>query len=154
MAFTPANNKIYLVPFLWDDVQEWDQLALEVTTLEAGKVGRLGVYTMGVDGLPNMKILQTGEISLAATAIVTETISLVTVPPGVWLAFAGDSTTAELESRSSEGLLGRATATGDISKCVSETLSYSSGDDLPTDPFVSAWTHVTDDPPLLALRAV
>lgn len=151
VAFTPANNKIYLVPFRWHEVQSWDQIAIDVTTLEAGKVGRLGVYVYGPDGLPGRKVLQTSELSLASVAVVTDSVTLTTVPPGVFLAFAGDSSSAVLESVSPGGLLGRATASGTISKMLSYSLTYSSGDDLPNT--ISSPTYETTDAPLIALRA-
>jgi len=152
MAFTPADDKIYLIPFTWEEHQRWDRIAVEVTTAQASKIARLGIYLSAPTGLPLRRLLQSSELSLAATGVLYETIGALLKPGTHWLAFAGNSTTVELESRSVEGRLGGSGADQDAGTYLSDSFSYSSGTDLPLA--ISSPTYLTaSNIPLIALRA-
>jgi len=152
MAFTPTNSKIYLIPLeVFRTPVEFDRLAVDVATAQAGKVARMGVYLSTPNGLPDERLLQTAEVSLASVAVVQETVAL-TLPPGrSWLAFAGDSTTAALTSVAVGGFLARTAAGSVMAKLASATFTYAPGADLPAA--ISAIAYITSDPPLISLRA-
>ena len=154
MSFTLASNKLYLIPFRFSTIKtRWDRIAIEVTTLEAAKIGKLGVYLSAPTGLPSRRLFQSSEISLASVEVVAVTIQLMLGGSDYWLAIAGNSTTAKIESRSVGGSIGRADADADPATFLTYSFSYSSGANLPLAP--TSPTYVTDtDIPLISLRAV
>jgi hypothetical protein len=81
---TGALNSLYVAPIYIPNSIAIDSLTFEVTVAAGvGGVVRLGVYTMGADGLPGTLVCETPTISTTSTGIKTGAVSS-TIPAAGW----------------------------------------------------------------------
>lgn len=100
-AFSPASNTDYYAPVVVSAPILVDQLAFEVTTLEAAKNGRCGIYVADTDFQPvGAPLADSGDISIASTGLKTYTPGTpLYLPRGRYLTvYNQNSATAALRS--------------------------------------------------------
>lgn len=93
---SPAADVIEFVPFLLQRSITIDRMGIGVTTLAAGEVARIGIYTatLGSDGLaPGTLILDAGTVSVASTGDKEATVSKTLGPGWYFTARVDESTT-------------------------------------------------------------
>lgn len=121
-----------------------DRIGIDVTTpATAGKVARLGLARMGIDGLPGEIIVDAGEVAVDADAAVEATISAV-VYSGVpfWRLLVSDGTPTLRSETTIGGRVGM-NAARDTSPRPSyqSALTYTAGVTTLPDPFPSSPTQ-------------
>lgn len=86
-------NRIDLFPFIPRDDLTLDRLAVNVTTLIAGALGRIVVYSADASGRPASLLLETGDLDFSTTGVKAATVAL-TLRRGVtcWLGIRHSST--------------------------------------------------------------
>lgn len=73
---------LWAIPMRFDCGRPIDAFALEVTTLGTGAVARVGLYSVGANGLPGNLIVESANIDCSTTGIKVATFDAVSVPPG------------------------------------------------------------------------
>lgn len=63
-------NTIYAIPFYVPRALTLSAMVIRVTTLDAGKIARLGIYKNGVNLYPGLLLKDFGTVSVAAVAVV------------------------------------------------------------------------------------
>ena len=103
-------NRLYFVQLvLMCATNTWNQIGMEVTTLAAGNV-RMGIYTNGVNNLPETLIIDAGTADTGTTGVKTIALNQ-SLDPGIyWLASVHDATptvrrTGNTYAASSQGLI-------------------------------------------------
>lgn len=90
---TIATDRLYAIPFPVVRPMTLDALQTYITTLAAGKVGRLGLYAPGNNLAPGALVIDGGEISVATTGAKTVVINEALTTLGIyWIAFVSDGT--------------------------------------------------------------
>jgi len=74
-----------------------DRIAFEVTTEDAGKVARVGLYNLGIDGEPSTLLVDGGEVSIGSAGIKAAVISTA-VTRGIYATVYLSNGTAVLRS--------------------------------------------------------
>lgn len=150
----PAINTIVLLPVPISRKADFDQIGVNVTTLEAAKLIQLAVYD-DVDGEPSNLLLSTASQSLGATGDIAVAIAAADqdFDAGiVWLALNVDSTTAALEGVPDGGVVSMvgATTPGGILLPTHRTKAQTFA--TWPDP-ITATSLATGDIPLIRVRA-
>jgi hypothetical protein len=96
-TITLTTNRVYYENFVVGQTTTFTKIGLRVTTAEAAKVARLGIYNWS-SGIPTTLLLDAGTVSLAATGEVEASISQSLGPGNYALAFISDATTAALRA--------------------------------------------------------
>ena len=79
---TVYAGDLVAVPFLYTAARPVDAFALEVTTLGAGAVARVGLYAVGANGLPAKRLIESADIDCSTTGVKVATFGAVSIPPG------------------------------------------------------------------------
>lgn len=72
---------LYAIPMRFDCGRPIDAFALEVTTLGASAVARVGLYTVKANGLPGALIVESADINCASTGVKVATFGEMSLPP-------------------------------------------------------------------------
>ena len=72
---------LYAIPIRFDCGRPIDAFALEVTTLGTSAVARVGLYTVGANGLPGALIVESADINCATTGVKVATFGGISLPP-------------------------------------------------------------------------
>lgn len=89
-------NVMYACPGWFSTTNTWTKIAMQVTSLQAAKNVRLGIYANNASNLPGALILDSGNISTAATGTISATISQsLTANTLYWFACLTDANTAQ-----------------------------------------------------------
>lgn len=98
-------DRLYLCAFEVFEKAKYTKIGTSISVAQAGSFTRCGVYSMGLDGLPNNLIVESAAIDTSVTGDVSATIDL-SLDPGVYYAaivssdaidpFAGSAFTAFL----------------------------------------------------------
>lgn len=108
-AFALTADRLYAFPFWFPLLQSWAKIGVEVTTLEAGKNMKLGIYARGSDGLPGTRLYGSpSDISLGSTGSKEETVSLATNAGWFYVALRSDSAGVAVLTRRATGITGSA----------------------------------------------
>lgn len=83
-------DSIYALPFFVARAITIDRLAIEITTADAGKIARLGIYNNGTNLYPGTLILDAGTVSVGANAVVAATINQALTKGLYWLVVVSD----------------------------------------------------------------
>lgn len=75
-------DRLYAVPFLLTHNRPIAQLCVSISTAAAAKKIRLGMYSIGANGLPDKLIAQTADIDASSTGLKSSSISAGRVKPG------------------------------------------------------------------------
>lgn len=73
---------LYAIPMLFNAGRPIDAFALEVTTLGASAVARCGLYSVGANGLPAKRLIESADIDCSTTGVKVSTFGAVSIPPG------------------------------------------------------------------------
>lgn len=118
-TFALVQNTEYVQPFLVGTQATFDRIGLEVTTLAASNVVRLGIRADDGSGYPSTAtaLLDAGTIDASATGFKEITISQV-LPPGLWWVSATlqGGTGASVRIRNNSPLVGQ-TVTSTSNAC-------------------------------------
>lgn len=90
-----TTNYLYGAAFLVSQNETFDRIAVDVTTAEAGKSARLGIYNSSGQG-PTTLLLDAGEVDLSTTGVKEIVINQALTPGDYYLAVISNSTTAQL----------------------------------------------------------
>ncbi len=74
LTLTLAANTLYVIPWAVGDTATFVRIGIDVTTADAGKNARLGIYRWA-DGAPTSRVLDAGVVSVGTTGIKEITIS-------------------------------------------------------------------------------
>ena len=85
-------DRLYGGLFVISRTMTFDRIAIQVTTLAAGKSIRLGIYNVGTNLYPGTLVLDAGVVSAAATGVKTITISQQLARGIYFTAFISDGT--------------------------------------------------------------
>ena len=92
-AHSPSLNTLYAFPTYLPRLVTWDGIGAAVDTPQAGKECKLGIYSVGSDGLPDSRIYGSSGLGLAAAGNIIVTGIAQTLEPGwYYLAFRSDAT--------------------------------------------------------------
>ncbi len=90
---TLTASRMYATPIIVARAITVEEIAIEVTTGDAGKVARVGIYNNGTNLYPGTLVIDGGEVSVAGVALVTAAIADTVLTKGIyWLAVVGDGT--------------------------------------------------------------
>lgn len=104
-TMSPTASRIYYQVFVCGQTTTWTRIGIIVTTGQAGKVARLGIYNWS-GGIATTRVLDAGTVALDSAATVEATISYA-MSPGVYaLAFIADSTTAAVKASGALATMG------------------------------------------------
>jgi hypothetical protein len=151
-TLTPTLNVLYLSPVVLARPTNIDRIALEVTTLGATSVHRIGVYNTGSDGLPSALLYESGSTLSGATTGIKSTTVAVSLPAGtVWVGSVVQTATSVVRSCTGDplGLLGSPTELVNISHSAYTSAATVTGA-LPSTFTVSALVAAG---PAIAVRA-
>ena len=70
------------VPLLFSAARPVDAFAIEVTTLGASAVARVGLYSVGANGLPSKLLIESADINCSTTGVKVSTFGAVSIHPG------------------------------------------------------------------------
>jgi len=134
-------DQIYAVPFIVERALTIDRLAIEVTTGDAGKIARLGIYNDGANMYPGTLVQDYGTVSVAAAAVVAASADQALTPGLYWLVVVSDGVpTLSWHSYISFGL-GQTATTFDVPGRVwMGWYKGAVGSGALADPFVAAGT--------------
>lgn len=152
-----ANNRIHYVPFQVTESVTFTRIGINVTTLQAASVIRLGIYNSS-GGKPSTLLVDAGTVAGTATGEKEITISQAMTPGWYWLACLSDvnsiGVTAENGASSGDTVrvnLGTSTGGGNGVIYVYETFSYAS---LPASVGTILDMTGASNPPRIWLRKV
>jgi hypothetical protein len=130
------------------------KIGILVTTLQAGKVARLGIYNWS-GGKSTTLVLDAGTVSLGTSGISEITISQ-TLSAGVYsLAIIADSSTAEVRgAQTSVQVASFMYGLNDVNSGTNTIMQYEAGtgSTLPSTASTSPINLITNNPPLVWLR--
>lgn len=89
-------NSLYASPIVVPRDMTVDRIAIQVTTADAGKIARLGLYTDNGNFYPANLVIDAGTVSCDAVAVVAATIN-VKLPQGIYWGVAVSDGTPTLE---------------------------------------------------------
>lgn len=88
--FAIVADRIHAMPFAVTRALTIDRLTIEVTTLDAGKIARLGIYEDGVDCYPGALLQDYGTVSVGAAVVVSASADQVLTKGLYWLIIVSD----------------------------------------------------------------
>lgn len=91
-TMTLMADRLYAIPFIVPQTMTFDRIALSVTTGDAGKKVRLGIYNNGTNFYPGTRILAGAELDVSAIEVDAETINVQLTRGLYWLALLGNGT--------------------------------------------------------------
>lgn len=106
---SPSTQFIFYIPFWLTSVVDAIALGVYVTTGAAGATCNLGMYTVNEKGAPGQKLFESGSLSLAATGLVSGTVSGKRLTPGYYFAsivVAGSATIRAFGSNGFDQIVG------------------------------------------------
>ena len=153
------------VPFLYTAARPVDAFALEITTAGAGAVARVGLYSVGANGLPAKRLIESADIDCSTTGVKVSTFGAVSIPPG-WYYMLFVCKTAIVTVRAFNGggsgalfmtnMLGQSAFNAPYA--YTRISGWNTGwTSLPEDAPAGTWSHITvtsDFAPHIALRLV
>lgn len=89
-VLTLSTDRIYALPFCVARDLTIDRLAIDVTTADAGKIARLGIYNDGTNLYPGTLVVDAGTVSVADVAVVAATIDQALTKGVYWLVVVSD----------------------------------------------------------------
>lgn len=109
---TPVLNTHYATPFYVPNAMTIDRIGVNVATAVAATLARLGIYTMGADGLPGTLLLDAGTVDTATTGFKELTVSQALSKAWYFTVLAGNNGTVAFSavnaSRSPLGIVSNA----------------------------------------------
>ena len=150
---TLVANRLYATFFPVAHKQTWDRIGLDVQTAGGGgELARLGLYSLGTDGLPGALMLDAGTVAVDGTGDKEIVISHTLAPGWYFVALLSDSSTAKVETMNlnvSNRMFGGSTPAGQRLAYVQRSQTFGA---LP-DPFGGSLTFVTGaSTPQVSLR--
>lgn len=152
-----ANNRIHYIPFQATESVTWTRIGINVTTLQAASVIRLGIYNSS-GGKPSTLLVDAGTVAGTSTGEKEITISQALTPGWYWLACLSDSNsigvTAENGASSGDTVrvnLGTATGAGNGVFYIYESFAYAA---LPASAGTLVDMTGASNPPRIWLRKV
>jgi hypothetical protein len=145
-----AAGTLYAVPFWVHEAMAIDRIALNVGTASAGNM-RLGIYSANADGLPDARLLDSGELATGTIGIKEATVAL-TLQPGVlyYLVVLASATPVVSALNSTASLFGATDASVvPAATGLSRAFAYAA---LPAT--FGAHTAYVTAPPYICVRAV
>lgn len=153
------------VPCLFTAALPVDAFALEVTTLGAGAVARVGLYSVGANGLPAKRLIESADIDCSTTGVKVATFGAVSIPPG-WYYILFACKTAHVSVRAfNGGTVGTSLMTNVLGQSAfnapysfTRITGWNTGwTSLPADAPAGTWSRITatsEFAPHVALRLV
>ena len=152
-----ANNRIHYIPFQVTESVTFTRIGINVTTLQAASVVRLGIYNSS-GGKPSTLLVDAGTVAGTSTGEKEITISQAMTPGWYWLAWLSDvnsiGVTAENGASSGDTVrvnLGTSTGAGNGVVYIYETFSYAA---LPANAGTLVDMTGASNPPRIWLRKV
>lgn len=99
-------NRLFLYPLYIERDITIDRLAIDVTTADAGKIARLGIYNNGVNCYPGTLLLDAGTISVAAIGIIAAIVNQPLTKGLYWIALVSDGVPWMAYSYNTQSVLG------------------------------------------------
>jgi hypothetical protein len=96
MSVSPGNNalqadRVYLVPFLAALDSDIDAVLIRVTTAgAAGKLATAAIYSVGLDGLPGVKLVESAPVAIDTIGVKAISFSAMRPPPRFFVALLCD----------------------------------------------------------------
>jgi hypothetical protein len=153
-TFVPTANRVYYAAFVVGQSTTFTAIGINVTTLQAAKVARLGIYNWS-GGKSTTRVLDAGTVSLGTTGVVEIAISQ-TLAAGVYsLAFIADSSTADVKgAQASVQVASFMYGMNDTNSGSNTVIHYEagSGTTLPATATTSPSNLISFSPPLMWLR--
>ena len=153
-TFVPTANRVYYAAFVVGQSTTFTAIGINVTTLQATKVARLGIYNWS-GGKSTTRVLDAGTVSLGTTGVVEIAISQ-TLAAGVYsLAFIADSSTADVKgAQASVQVASFMYGMNDTNSGTNTVVHYEagSGTTLPATATTSPSNLISFSPPLMWLR--
>lgn len=162
---TVLAGDLIAVPFLYTAARPVDAFALEVATLGAGAVARVGLYSVGANGLPAKRLIESAGIDCSTTGVKVATFDAVSIPPG-WYYILFACKTANVGVRAyNGGAVGNLLMTNTLGQSAfnapysfTRIAGWNTGwTSLPADAPAGTWSHIvvtSDFAPHVALRLV
>jgi len=75
IGMATVADRLYTIPLLIARKLTIDRIVAEITVLDAGNVARLGIYRSNDNLYPTELVIDGGEVSVAAVAVVTVTVN-------------------------------------------------------------------------------
>lgn len=162
---TVVAGDLIAVPFLYTAARPVDAFALEVTTLGTSAVARVGLYSVGANGLPAKLLIESADIDCSTTGVKVATFGAVSIPPG-WYYILLTCKTANVGVRGYNGgsvdklpltnMLGQSAFNAPYS--FTRIAGWDTGwTSLPADAPAGTWSHIavtSSYAPHVALRLV
>lgn len=162
---TVVAGDLIAVPFLYTAARPVDAFALEVTTLGTSAVARVGLYSVGANGLPAKLLIESADIDCSTTGVKVATFGAVSIPPG-WYYILLACKTANVGVRGYNGgtisslpmtnMLGQSAFNAPYS--FTRIAGWNTGwTSLPADAPAGTWSHIavtSSYAPHVALRLV
>lgn len=153
-TFVLTTSRVYYAAFVVGQSTTFTKIGISVTTLQAGKVARLGIYNWS-GGKSTTLVLDAGTVSLGTSGISEITISQ-TLSAGVYsLAIIADSSTAEVRgAQTSVQVASFMYGLNDVNSGTNTVMQYEAGtgSTLPSTASTSPINLITNNPPLVWLR--
>jgi hypothetical protein len=153
-TFVLTTSRVYYAAFVVGQSTTFTKIGILVTTLQAGKVARLGIYNWS-GGKSTTLVLDAGTVSLGTSGISEITISQ-TLSAGVYsLAIIADSSTAEVRgAQTSVQVASFMYGLNDVNSGTNTIMQYEAGtgSTLPSTASTSPINLITNNPPLVWLR--
>lgn len=154
-TFSTAANTLYSVPF--GNAHLIDAIAVNVSTLAAGSLGRIGIYTTDDNGLPTTLLYASGELDFSTTGSKLFTLGTsFRVSRLVWFVLQTNATPCTFTAgtvangNGIAGLLGRNAQTSQVtSGLFNQTRTYAA---LPSTHPALVTHSATTNPPLISAR--
>lgn len=90
-TITLVADRAYAIPFMAAVDSEIDAIAFRVTTAgAAGKLAKAAIFSVGNDGLPGVKLAESGTIAIDATGLKLATFSRFSPPPTYFACLLSD----------------------------------------------------------------
>lgn len=149
-----SSGDLNMLPFTFTHRQTVKEVRMILSTGDAGKVCRLGIWRMGRGGLPAGIVWQSADISVAPLAVPAASCRLAFGPETIWLGFVVDSTTVAISAldRAQLRRLGQATAGANGTTHFRYSLGWTSGTAL--GQMTAAPTQRTGNPPAILMQIV
>jgi len=153
-TFVLTTSRVYYAAFVVGQSTTFTKIGILVTTLQAGKVARLGIYNWS-GGKSTTLVLDAGTVSLGTSGTSEITISQ-TLSAGVYsLAIIADSSTAEVRgAQTSVQVASFMYGLNDVNSGTNTIMQYEAGtgSTLPSTASASPINLITNNPPLVWLR--
>jgi len=164
-AKTITAGDLVAVPLLFSAARPVDAFAIEVTTLGASAIARVGLYSVGANGLPAKLLIESTDIDCSTTGVKVSTFGAVSIPPG-WYYILFACKTANVGVRAYNGggvdklpltnMLGQSAFNAPYS--FTRVAAWNTGwTSLPANAPTGTWSHITvtsEYAPMVQLRLV